>query len=152
MEIAPAAPDELREINRLIADAKSVGPWPPGYLEAALPFHVISPGYLDDNLCFRVADAAGRLVAFFSVAMDGDGPLLYNLWVAPDASGRGVGRLALEHLFSLARLRRWTQLRVLPDPPAEGFYLGMGFLDTGARAPSRVAGGPTFKVLRKAFV
>ena len=38
--------------------------------------------------------------------------------------------------------------RSLPDPPAEGFYLRLGFVGTGERVPSRVPGGPLFSVYR----
>lgn len=37
---------------------------------------------------------------------------------------------------------------MLPDPPSEGFYLRMGFEDSGKRVPSRVPGGPLFSVYR----
>jgi predicted N-acetyltransferase YhbS len=74
--------------------------------------------------------------------------LLDNLWVTPDLIGNGIGRRVCEHVFRLAREQGWTQLWVLPDPPAEGFYLKTGFFDTGERVSSRMPGGPLFFVYR----
>jgi hypothetical protein len=36
----------------------------------------------------------------------------------------------------------------MPDPPAEGFYKHLGFVDTGERVLSRVPDGPLFSVYR----
>jgi len=45
-------------------------------------------------------------------------------------------------VFQVAREKEWADLWVLPDPPSAGFYLKVGFSDTGERVPSRVPGGP----------
>ena len=39
-----------------------------------------------------------------------------------------------------------SELLVMPEPEAEGFYERLGFRDTGRRVDSRVPGGPTFSV------
>jgi ribosomal protein S18 acetylase RimI-like enzyme len=51
----------------------------------------------------------------------------------------------------LAREQGWTELWVVPDHPAIGFYEKMGFSDTGERVPFRVPGGPEFSVYRIAL-
>src|SRR5438876_9105853 len=70
---------------------------------------------------------------------------------SPYAGMEGVGRRACEHVFRLAREHHWTELWVVPDHPAIGFYEKMGFSDTGERVPSRVPGGPVFSVYRIHF-
>src|SRR5581483_12437588 len=87
-------------------------------------------------------------VAFISVVESDARVVLDNLWVRPELIGRGIGRRACEHVFRLVRKRGWTQLWVVPDPPAEGFYVKAGFSDTGERVPSRVPGGPAFSTYR----
>jgi GNAT superfamily N-acetyltransferase len=74
--------------------------------------------------------------------------VLDNLWVTPEQIGKGIGRRACERVFQLAREQGRPELWVLPDPPAEGFYVKMGFSDTGERVPSRVPGGPIFSTYR----
>jgi GNAT superfamily N-acetyltransferase len=148
VRIVPARERSLVEINRLIACSKSYWHWPAGYLEAALPLHVLTTDYVRSNYCFEVLVPDGRLIAFSSVVANTPRVLLDNLWVTPDLIGRGVGRRTCEHLFRFSREQGLTDLWVLPDPPAEGFYRKVGFADTGERTPSRVPRGPVFSVYR----
>jgi GNAT superfamily N-acetyltransferase len=146
-----AREENLGEINRVIAASKSHWDYPAAYLEAALPLLTIDAPYLAQRLCFEVVDEHATVVCFFAVAEDGGEHLLDHLWVRPDRLGQGIGRLACEHVFSLARRHGWPALLVLPDPPAQGFYRKMGFQDTGRRVNSRVQDGPSFSVLEKHF-
>jgi GNAT superfamily N-acetyltransferase len=148
IRIIRAREESVSDINGLIARSKAYWKWPEGYLDQALPLHRLSPAYMRINHCFEVLDAHDRLVAFVSVAVSDSRVVLDNLWVMPELIGNGVGRQACEHVFRLARERGWTELWVLPDPPAEGFYVKAGFSDTGERVPSRVAGGPVFSTYR----
>jgi GNAT superfamily N-acetyltransferase len=146
--IVTARERSLAEINSLIASSKSYWTWPADYLEAALPLHILTIDDLRRNHCFEVLAPHGRLIAFYSVAADAPRVVLDNFWVAPDLIGRGVGRKMCEHLFGFSREQGWTDLWVLPDPPAEGFYRRVGFTDTGERTPSRVPHEPVFSVYR----
>jgi GNAT superfamily N-acetyltransferase len=150
MQITSASVDCVVEINRLIARSKAYWPWAPGYLAAALPLMAVTPEYIEGALCLEVRDGAA-LAGFASVVEAPDRRLLDNLWVDPDHIGRGLGRFACEHIFEIARRSRWRELVTLPDPPAEGFYLRMGFQDTGERVPSRIPGGPVFSTFRRRF-
>jgi GNAT superfamily N-acetyltransferase len=141
----------LAEINRVIAASKAHWDYPAAYLEAALPLLRVDESYLAEHRCFEIVDWSAKVVGFFAVAEHGGEHLLDHLWVRPDRLGQGVGRLACGHVFSLARRYGWRVLRVLPDPPARGFYRTMGFEDTGLRVPSRVLDGPSFSVLEKRF-
>ena len=146
-----AREENLAEINRVIAASKSHWSYPATYLEAALPLLMIDESYLAEHLCFEVVDESSKVVCFFAVAEDGGEHTLDHLWVRPDRLGQGIGRLACEHVFSLARRHGWPALLVLPDPPAQGFYREVGFQDTGRRVNSRVQDGPSFSVLEKRF-
>ena len=148
IRITPAREESLDDINELIARSKAYWNWPEGYLDQALPLHRIGPAYVRSNQCFEVLDAHDRLVAFISVVVSDARVVLDNLWVMPELIGNGIGRQACEHVFRLARERGWTQLWVLPEPPAEGFYVKAGFVDTGERVPSRVPDGPVFSIYR----
>jgi len=118
------------------------------YLDAARPLLRLAPEYLRNNLCFEVLDAEGGLVAFFAIVQIAARTMLDHLWVEPSLIGKGIGRIACEHVFALARQQGWKELRILPEPHAERFYLKAGFSDTGERVPSRVPGGPVFSVYR----
>jgi GNAT superfamily N-acetyltransferase len=138
----------LAAINRLVARSKAHWNWPEGYLDKALVLQKVTRAYLRHNHCCEVLDGRGKLVAFLSVVVSDARPVLDNLWVTPERIGRGIGRWACTQVFHWARERGWTELRVVPDPPAEGLYLKVGFSDTGERVPSRIPGGPLFCIYR----
>ena len=148
VRIIAAREESLARINDLIVRSKSYWTWPADYLKKALPLHRIEPSYLRSNKCFELLDVTDQLAGFVAVAITDAKVVLDNLWVRPDLIGKGVGRQACEHVFRLAREHDWTELWVIPDAPAEGFYKKMGFSDTGERVPSRVPGGPVFSVYR----
>ena len=120
----------------------------PQVTKKALPLHEIDLSYLRGNACFEVLDAKEQLAAFLAVVTRDTKLVLDNLWVRPDLIGKGIGWRACEHVFRWARERDRTEVWVVPDPPAVGFYERMGFSDTGERVPSRVPGGPVFSVYR----
>jgi GNAT superfamily N-acetyltransferase len=136
----------LDEVNRLIARSKAYWEWPEGYLLDAIPLLQITPSCLTSKHCFEVVMKSGELVGFLSINEREARVVIDNLWIAPEHIRRGIGRAAMLFAIGLARACGWTQLWVLPDPPAEGFYKALGFSDTGERVPSRVRGGPIFAV------
>jgi GNAT superfamily N-acetyltransferase len=144
--IIPARESSLVKVNRLIARSKAYWAWPDGYLDRALPLLEITTTYLRGNRCFEIVSDSGHLLAFVSVVQIDVRVVIDNLWVTPEHIGQGIGRMACDHVFRLARECGWPRLWVLPDPPAEGFYRAVGFSDTGERVPSRVSGGPIFSV------
>jgi len=148
VRIVCARERNLAQINALIAASKTLWAWPEGYLESALPLHRLGQAYLQTNPCYEVLDAQGNLVAFFAIEAGDARVVLDNLWISPQMIGRGIGRQACHYSFDLVTRLGWTQLWVLPDPPAEGFYLKLGFANTGERVSSRVTGGPVYSVLR----
>jgi GNAT superfamily N-acetyltransferase len=146
--VASASPARLAEINDVIARSKAYWPWSEQYLAEALPLLRISAEYLDENPCAVAMDSDGAVLAFGSLASVGERTYVDHLWVRPDLIGMGIGRRLCDWLLDCARNRDLDELWVLPDPPAEGFYLRHGFADTGERVPSRIAGGPVFSLLR----
>jgi N-acetylglutamate synthase-like GNAT family acetyltransferase len=144
-----ARAEELASINDLIARSKAHWPWPEDYLEHSLSLLKITPGYLSNALTFEMMDSDRKLVGFLSLEeRDTSSGLLDHLWIDPPQIGKGLGSIACDHAFGVARQEGWSALFVLPDLPSVGFYERKGFRDTGERVPSRVPGGPTFSLLR----
>jgi GNAT superfamily N-acetyltransferase len=147
--IAPARASALGKINALIARSKSFWPYPAAYLALALPLLRITRDYLAQHECFEV-HCDQDLAAFASLAVKRNGTLLEldHLWVEPRFIRRGAGTFTCRHLIARAHELGGSELSVLSDPPAQGFYETLAFVDTGDRVRSRVANGPDFPVLR----
>jgi GNAT superfamily N-acetyltransferase len=62
------------------------------------------------------------------------------MFVAPDALGRGTGRLLFEHTVSEARRLGFTRFTIDADPNAEPFYLAMGAVRIGATPSGSIPG------------
>jgi N-acetylglutamate synthase-like GNAT family acetyltransferase len=141
--IAHAEQQDLPTINSLIARSKKHWPYSAEYLEHAIPLLQIDSRYLADNLCWKLVDDHHGIVGFASVVQTPT-PVLDHLWIDPEMLCRGLGTLAFQHIRQTASDLHWSEITVLPDPPSEGFYNRLGFVDTGVRVPSRVSGGPVF--------
>jgi predicted GNAT family N-acyltransferase len=76
------------------------------------------------------AIAAGRL--HFNTATEAQ---IRYMAVSPSAQGRGLGRLIVEHLESIARHGRAETIVLNSRASAVGFYERLGFHSTGAAAP-----------------
>ncbi len=145
--LEPAKAADLEACIRLIARSKAVWPWPPGYLDAALPLLRIDQAYLASNLALTILED-GRLAGFAAFILEPPQALLDHFWIEPDRIGLGIGRRALQQMIPPVSARGIRTLLVYPDPPAEPFYQKLGFVAVGDPVPSRIAGGPQFRPFR----
>jgi GNAT superfamily N-acetyltransferase len=86
-----------------------------------------------------LAEDGGHGVGLVFGLLDADDPRagrVAGMWVAPEARGRGAGRLLLEAVIGWARDRAFTRLTLWVtegNRPAEALYRTRGFLETGGR-------------------
>ncbi|MDB5459064.1 MAG: putative acetyltransferase [Caulobacteraceae bacterium] len=79
-----------------------------------------------------VCEADGAIVGFGVVLPRADGQAeLDGLFVRPDVWGEGYGRVLLEHGAAMARMWGATQLHVVANTQAMGFYRACGFQASG---------------------
>jgi len=89
------------------------------------------------------AEMDGQLVGLAWAKVDGDDPLLGNLfqmWVAPEARGQGVAGALLEEAVRWSRARGAKALRLgvnCANATALRLYERAGFVDGGVREPMR---------------
>lgn len=84
------------------------------------------------------AELDGTPVGLSWVKMEGAGASLYQVWVAPEARGRGVGAALLDAAIAWARARRAQALHLgvtAGDGAAARLYRRAGFVDVGAPEP-----------------
>jgi GNAT superfamily N-acetyltransferase len=70
----------------------------------------------------------GRIVGFASSLDAGDGLELEDLFVDPEWMKRGVGRALVRDVIETARRRGFSQVAVIANPHALGFYEKVGFV------------------------
>ena len=80
---------------------------------------------------------------------------LFQMWVAPEARGQGLGKALLAHAIAWARSvgARCVQLGVTSgDTPAARLYASAGFHAVGAEAALRECWGLRARTMRRALV
>jgi len=107
----------------------------PGDREAILahPELLVLPvDQIEDGRVF-IAERKGVILGFASIA---DGPAggteLDGLFVDPSQWRQGVGRMLVNHCAEVAQARGSSELHVVGNYHAEGFYLSCGFEKIGA--------------------
>ena len=105
-------------------------------LEAEPDLIAVPQQWIDDGHVRVAVDDDGRPVGF-SVMLDGE---LDGIYVAPEAKGRGVGRLLFEDAVGRARAAGLGALHCTANPNSRGFYAAVGFVPIG-EATSRFGQG-----------
>ncbi|MDX3227991.1 GNAT family N-acetyltransferase [Streptomyces sp. ME19-01-6] len=126
--------DEAGTLSELALRSKGHWGYDEAFLAACREELRLRPGEVAARRT-TVAEQDGRVLGF--ATLEGDGPEgeLGMLFVAPDAIGRGVGRLLYRHVLREAGRLGFTRLTIEADPHAESFYLAMGAQRVGD-APS----------------
>ncbi|WP_055587652.1 GNAT family N-acetyltransferase [Streptacidiphilus griseoplanus] len=88
----------------------------------------------------RVAVEDGRILGF--TTLEGEAPQgdLGMCFVAPEAMGRGVGRLLFQAVLREAAALGFRRLEIASDPHAEAFYLAMGAVRSGSTPSGSIPG------------
>jgi ribosomal protein S18 acetylase RimI-like enzyme len=79
-----------------------------------------------------VIELQGKLRGFYGLRSVEDELFLFDLWVAPEVIGQGLGRRLWRHLVKTARSKGDKYFLIESDPNAESFYLRMGARRVGA--------------------
>lgn len=81
-----------------------------------------------------VAEADGTPVGFYSLIVEGE-PELDLMFVADAAQGTGLGARLFAHMAAQARALGIDAVKIVSNPPAEGFYLRQGAQRIGTKRP-----------------
>ncbi|WP_417690726.1 GNAT family N-acetyltransferase [Roseibium sp.] len=82
---------------------------------------------------FLVAERDGQPVGFAGGFARGETFCLYYLFIAPEATTQGIGRLLLTRIEDQARIQGVKRLKLESDHFAAPFYVRQGFEQTGTR-------------------
>ncbi|WP_340597091.1 GNAT family N-acetyltransferase [Bdellovibrio sp. GT3] len=149
IEFKKAQLTNLSDINALIEGSRSVWNYPEEYAKASLHLITMDEKTLNSEICYEIRNP--ELVGFLSFEKREDEVFLENLWIKKSTLKQGIGAATSKFIDQLANENGWSKIQVFPDPPAEGFYLKCGYINTGNKFPSRIQGRPTFTLFEKAY-
>lgn len=138
MKILSASSKDAEALTSIAVAAKSYWGYPEDWIRRWAAVLTITPDYIAENPTF-VAFADEERVGFYALQIRASEALLDHLWVLPGAMGHGVGRALFAHAESAARRAGATQMSIVGDPNAEGFYQRMGAIVHG-REPAFMDG------------
>ena len=149
MTIRPARADEAPLLTSLALRSKAHWGYDAAFMAACVPALTITAERLAAERFF-VLEEDGRVAGFAGLRAGGDEAEPTNLFVAPEAIGRGRGRRLWLHAVEAARAAGCRRMRIESDPPAEPFYRAMGAERIG-EAPSEAVPGRLIPLLTYAL-
>lgn len=130
MQIRPARIEDAATLTTIAHDAKRHWGYPEHWIKHWQDDLTISPDFVAANQVY-VAESEGDLLGFYALIIRDDKAELDHLWVAPAHIGTGVGKELFIHAMQNAARRDISEVEILSDPNAEGFYRKMGAHSTG---------------------
>jgi N-acetylglutamate synthase-like GNAT family acetyltransferase len=124
-----ATADDLPAVDALMRSVRAYH----GEYAPMLAGYALSPEQFERDMVV-VAEAQGRLLGFYSLITEGE-PELDLMFVADAAQGTGLGARLFTDMAERARALGIEAVKVVANPPAEGFYRRMGCERIGAKRP-----------------
>lgn len=146
--VRPARADDAARVTTLVWAAKAHWGYRPEHLAAWADQLTIRAEQLRSQPAWVVEDDSD-IIGFCSLQLTDGAAALDNLWVAPGAMRRGLGRRLLEVALARARETGFAELCIDADPYAAGFYVACGAVRCGSVA-APIAGEP--RRMRPQFV
>lgn len=135
-----AKPEEAVALTDLAHGSKRHWGYPENWISHWKDALTITPEYIQGNQVF-VAEDDERVIGFYALVVSDNRAELDHLWVSPDHMGTGVGKALFVHAMRAAKGQNLSEIDILSDPNAEGFYKKMGAYRTG-ESVSEVDGQP----------
>jgi N-acetylglutamate synthase-like GNAT family acetyltransferase len=140
LKIRKASTEDHPVLTRLAHDAKRHWGYPDHWIKHWKDALTITPEYIQANQVF-VAEEGERILGFYALVVSQDQAELDHMWVSPEQMGTGVGKELFIHAMRGAKGQNISEVEILSDPNAEGFYKKMGAYRTG-ESVSEIDGQP----------
>jgi GNAT superfamily N-acetyltransferase len=125
MHITRAKPTDAATLTYIAFAAKRHWGYAERWIEAWREVLTINSEFIASHETYS-AILDGRTAGFYALGRKDEQFDLLQMWVVPDAMGRGLGRAMFFHAIERTRELGGRELRIESDPNAEGFYRHMG--------------------------
>jgi GNAT superfamily N-acetyltransferase len=129
-KVRPAKPEEALALTDLAHASKRHWGYPDNWISHWKDALTLTPEYIEANQVF-VAEDDEHVMGFYALVVSDDRAELDHMWVSPDHLGTGVGKALFIHAMRSAKGQNLSEVEILSDPNAEGFYQKMGAYRTG---------------------
>jgi GNAT superfamily N-acetyltransferase len=140
LRIRQAVKEEATRLSEIAQDAKRHWGYPEHWIKHWQDDLTISGDYVAANQVF-LAEKDDQILGFYALIIRQDKAELDHMWVAPEHIGSGVGKELFIHAMQTASQRDVSEIEILSDPNAEGFYRKMGAHRIGEKV-SEIDGQP----------
>lgn len=140
LKVRLTKPEEAVALTDLAHESKRHWGYPDNWISHWKDALTITPEYIEANQVF-VAEDGEHVIGFYALIVSDDRAELDHMWVSPDHLGTGVGKALFVHAMRQAKGQNLSEVEILSDPNAEGFYQKMGAYRTG-ESVSEVDGQP----------
>jgi N-acetylglutamate synthase-like GNAT family acetyltransferase len=130
LKIRKAITEDAAALTRIAHDAKRHWGYPEHWIKRWQDDLTITPDYVVANRVY-VAESESDLLGFYALIMRKEKAELDHIWVMPAHIGTGVGKQLFLHAMQVAAGESVSEVEILSDPHAEGFYRKMGAHRTG---------------------
>jgi len=125
LTIRRASPEEADVLTTIALNAKRHWGYPEHWIKHWQDDLTISPDYIATNQVF-LAEKDDQILGFYALKIGDKKAELDHMWVAPEHIGSGVGKQLFIHAMQSSARRNVSEIEILSDPNAEGFYQKMG--------------------------
>ena len=136
IEIRPARPADASALTRIAMAAKASWGYPASFMARCRAALAVDAAMIGERE-FHLAEDENGILGFYGFEAEPDGVGLSHMFVLPEASGQGIGRLLWNHAVVQARKQGAAALIAVSDPNSAGYYARMGAAPAGSR-PSEI--------------
>lgn len=137
IEIAPAIrranPDEAAELTAIMHRSKAYWGYSSEFMTLFRDSMIITPQNIGEGDVF-VLELDRRILGFLHLKYLEGHSHLEDLFIEPDAIGKGYGKQLFVKAVELTRVAGYHEMTLEADPNAEPFYLRLGVRRVGQRA------------------
>jgi len=130
-QIRRAQPEEAQLLTDIFWRSKAYWGYDAAFMQRIMGNMCIKQEQIVNEWVYVIEDAAGQVAGFYQLCRADHGLHLEDLFIEPEAIGKGYGRQLFDHAVELARELGYNRFTLESDPNAENFYLKMGCVRTG---------------------